>query len=611
MLPTMRRFFSLVLGLAAPLAALDAYRMTVAVDPAAHRVAGRSVIEWTNGGTVPTTRLTFDLYPNAFASTETTLWKGSPWLDAQLVHGEDAFSRITIGRIALAGAQHPLALTFESPEDGNPEDRTVAFVELPAPVAPGETVTVELDWETKLHRYFLRSGFSADSLFLMQWYPKLAVFEDGRWTAHQYHPHTEFFADFADYTLEIDLPEGWDVAATGTVKALKPKEGRARFSVTAENVHDLAVVASTAMTRVTETLRPRQGDPVSVTLFLPPEYLYKKGRLFAALRRAFAFYEDWVGPYLYDSFTLVAPTWPTAQGRGGMEYPQLAVCGLRHIEDPGDLEYLIAHEFGHQYFQGMVASDEVRDPWLDEGFTTYAALRMLQEDAPEARASVSVLGVPFPLRAFPVDRSDWVNLNYWLDPGLAPMGAPGWSHDSYRAYRVNANHKPALALATLENYAGTEAMKGFLRDYFSKFAFAHPRPADVTALMNLHVGSHWGGIFATLLQRPGTVDYRVLSVDAHTAIVGCTGEIHLPVEVQVTFTDGSRQSVTYEPGERSRRFLFPDKAVARVVVDPGRRLRLDADPRNNAAAVEAPRFPALHRFWMRFAHLLELFACWW
>lgn len=609
----MRRLLPLLLLAAAPVAALDSYRMSVTVDPAAHRVAGRSTIVWTNTGTVPAARLYFHLYPNAFASTQTTLWKKSAWLDGQLAHGEDAFSRLTVSRLAVAGAAAPLELRFESADDGNPEDRTVAYAELPAPLPPGESVTLEMEWETKLHRYFLRGGFSGDSVFLTQWYPKLAAYEDGRWVAHQYHAHTEFYADFADYTLELDLPKGWDVAATGTVEAVKGNGDRARFTVTAENVHDLAVAASTAMTKVTETWTPRQGDPVTVTLFLAPEYLYKKGRILAFLRKSFAFYEDWVGPYLYDSFTAVFPTWRTAQGDGGMEYPQLAVCGLRHVGggDGRGLEYTLAHEFGHQYFQGMVATDEVEEPWLDEGFTTYTSARLMEETWPEALASASVLGVPYPLGSFPMGRMDAINRNYYLDPGLEPMGLPGYARDSYRSYRVNAYNKPALALATMENYAGTAAMKEFLRDYFSKFAFAHPRSADVLDLVNAHFGSHWGGLFAALLKRPGTVDYRVVSVSPHAASVGYAGDLHLPVEVRVTFADGSKQNLTYEPGERVRRFAFPDKTVARVEVDPGRRLRLDADPRNNSAAVDPARYPAFHRFWMRFAHLMELFACWW
>jgi len=287
------------------------------------------------------------------------------------------------------------------------------------------------------------------------------------------------------------------------------------------------------------------------------------------------------------------------------------VCATRHWDRPGDLEYLLAHEFGHQYFQGMVASDEVSEPWLDEGFTTYTALCLMEEILPLTRSSVSVLGVPFPLSAFPMTRKDAVTRDYYLDAGLETMGAPGWTHATYPSYRVNAYAKPALALATLENYAGEEAMKAFLRDYFSKFAFTHPRAADVVGLMNSHFGSHWGGIFSSLLKRPGTVDYRVVSVETHAVTVGYTGEIHLPVEVRVSFTDGTRQEVTYEPGERVRRFAFPDKTVSRVEVDPGRRLRLDADPRNNSAGAAPARFASLHRLWMRAAHLLEIFACWW
>jgi hypothetical protein len=366
------------------------------------------------------------------------------------------------------------------------------------------------------------------------------------------------------------------------------------------------------MKKIEKDIRPRQGDAVRLTLFIPEEYAYKQHRIFSVLEKAFASMEEWVGPYLWDHFTAVIPTWPTAGGHGGMEYPQLIVCGLRHGDPDGarELEYVLAHEFIHQYFYGMIATDEVESPWLDEGFTSYMAGRFMEDHFPESDPVVSALGVPVPLKTVPLSPRTRINLNYFKDSQMEEMGKPGFAYSSYQAYRINAYNKPALALATLENYVGKDPMKAFLRDYFSKYAFAHPGPKEVLDLMGQHFGSHWSTLFGLLLMKPSTVDYRAMDADAHSCTVGYRGDLLVPVEVRVAFTDGTSQTFTHDPQDRVRRYDFPDKTIVKVMVDPDRRLLLDADPRNNTRDLAAPRLPALGYLWSRIAHVMEQLGCW-
>jgi hypothetical protein len=585
--------------------------MDVRVDVAAHTLSGSSVITWTNPGSVPVSEIWLHLYPNAFETAKTTLWKESPFLKSRESLGEEAFSRMLIHEARVDGEDRPLEVRFEHPDDGNADDRTVGVLSLPSPVGPGEEVVLRLAWETKLHRYFFRSGYSTDSLFLMQWYPKLGVVADGAWICHQFHSFTEFYSDFADYTITLRLPAGWTAAGTGSVTESPAPEGGVKIDLQAENVHDVALVASRSLKKITREHHPRQGDAVRITLFLPEEYAYKQHRMFATLKRAFAFMENWTGPYLWDQFTAVVPSWPTAQGHGGMEYPQLIVCGLRHVPPPGDpdLEYVLTHEFIHQYFYGMIATDEVGHPWMDEGFTTYLAVRCLQEQAASWRPDLPVLGLPVPMKPFAFDPSAKIHLNYYADEGMEEMGKPGWTYASYRSYRVNAYNKPALALATLERYAGADSMKTFLRDYFSKYAFAHPGPKEVLDLVSQHFGSHWAALLDHLLKKPGRVDYRVLAADGHSCTIGYQGDLALPVEVRVRFSDRSLQTFTHDPRDRVRRYEFADKTLVSVEVDPGRRLLLDTDPRNNTLNLAAGRFPSLGALFSRTAHLMEQFAC--
>jgi hypothetical protein len=230
-LPALPALFLMLIG--GPLPGLDTYVMDVRLDVEAHTVAGTSVITWTNPGTSPVAELRLHLYPNGFESSATTLWKESPFLKSKESLGEGARSRLIIREARLDGGDRPLELRYDQPDDGNPEDHTVGVFVLPSPAAPGETLVLRLAWETRLHAYFFRSGYSKDSAYLMQWYPKLAVFANGQWNAHQFHSFTEFFSDFADYSVTLHLPPGWSAAATGRVREVKVPDG-VRVEIQAE-----------------------------------------------------------------------------------------------------------------------------------------------------------------------------------------------------------------------------------------------------------------------------------------------------------------------------------------------------------------------------------------
>ncbi|MEO0650270.1 MAG: hypothetical protein AAFZ65_06295, partial [Planctomycetota bacterium] len=172
---------------------------------------GSERIRWTNRSSDAVDELWFHVYLNAFASTHTTVLRSA----GGVLRGHrirDGWGWTDIQRVALVGDGNQTTdltagLTFERPTDGNPDDFTVFRVALPAPLAPGASVTVEIDWFSRLPRVRRRTGTKDDFMLVAQWFPKLGVYETGRgWNCHQFHAFSEWYADYGTYDVSLDLP---------------------------------------------------------------------------------------------------------------------------------------------------------------------------------------------------------------------------------------------------------------------------------------------------------------------------------------------------------------------------------------------------------------------
>jgi hypothetical protein len=202
-----------------------AYQIEVSLEPDTRMLDGRETIRWTNLSRGEIDRVPIHLYLNGFSHEDTT-WMRTAMverfqLDTLLDVWKDPWGwiepeSIRQGEVELSW--HPIA-----PDDGNPHDRSLIEVVLSAPVPPGETLVLDIDFEAKLPIPIARTGGYEDFFFVAQWFPKISMFEtvgvrgatEDRWVAHQFHGVTEFYAEYADFDVRIGVPAGWAVAATG------------------------------------------------------------------------------------------------------------------------------------------------------------------------------------------------------------------------------------------------------------------------------------------------------------------------------------------------------------------------------------------------------------
>ena len=446
-------------------------------------------------------------------------------------------------------------------------------VHLPEAVAPGDSIRVRIVFRTKLHRVFARSGYRRDFFMAAQWFPKIGVYEGDEkgWNCHQYHAHSEFFADYGTYDVRLTLPDRFVVGATGErIEESRNGDGTTTYRYYQEDVHDFAWTASPhyvaverdfvanerlSRARIDSLADLYQTPPESVEirdvrmiLLIQPEHLDQVDRHFEALSNAILSFGTRYGPYPYRTITFYDPP-RGARDAGGMEYPTLFGAGTSWIapEDRLSPEGVIVHEFGHQYWYGLVANNEFEEPWLDEGFTTYSTEKVLDEAYGPDHAYKRIggkEGIPYPgfdwltidthtktfgritfplvgiyLENVPVEAFASRKRSYLSGPRLDRLDQNSWSFYNDNSYWINAYSRPALMLATLENVLGKETWARVMRRYHQRFRYRHPTSEDFIRTVAEVSGLDMEDFLRQSLEGTVTLDYAVDRVTADTVRV--------------------------------------------------------------------------------------------
>ncbi len=627
------------------------YRISASWDEASKKLTADETVTFVNRTSHTFHEIELHLYLNAFRNESSTFRRH----DRMEKHRDDPawFGMIEVTRVALSdGTDLTARLAFVSPDDGNPDDRTVARIPLPQPVPPGSTLSFRVDFVAKFPRNTVRTGYWGDYLLAGQWFPKLGKATGSGWLTRQFHESTEFYADFGDYDVSLELPASMKgkVGATGVEKETADLAGgRIRTRFVAEDVHDFAWTCSPRFEVHRDTFSHPGLPNVSLVLLLQPEHRGVRQRYFQATRDALSKYGTWFVPYPYPVLTIVDP--PYGSGGTGMEYPTLFTGGASWIAPKSipNPEGVTVHEAGHQVFHGMLASNETDEAHLDEGMNTWATARVMKETWGNPPLEWKLLGVtlPFPwLRVPPEDyAADYLDAQA---AGLSDsMSVPTFRQLAWSSVQVNAYSRTQLALESAARTAGNDVWMRMMKGYAVRWAFRHPAtqdflrevrgasPAVASALEMAWQGaptydyavesaSTWpldgpagyagGGVspkFVPPMKAPEKEDRGKPARWESEALVRRLGDGVWPVTVELRFEGNHVVRRTWDGSDRWIRYRTTGARLVSATVDPDRRLLLDVNVLNNGRLVEPDPRPAgwlAHRlrFWSQ--NLLELFA---
>lgn len=582
-----------------------AYQIDATYDPAKHSLEGSETLTYTNRTGVPLEKFPFHLYLNAFQPKSTWMteahrsgWRdvaqGSEWKDKQ-------FGSIEVKSLEVVG-QGDLTkqLKFVAPDDGNADDRTVTEVALPHPIASGESVQFRIRFVDKFPEVVARTGYKRDFLLAGQWFPKVGVWWHNAWNCHQFHSTTEFFADFGTYDVNLTLPAGWNVGATGVETARHEHDGVQRVSYHADDVHDFAWTADPHTVLVEDSTQLSTG-PVKIRMLMQPENMASAARYMSALKGTMQKFDEWIGPYPYPQITVVDPP-HGGSAAGGMEYPMFITADTSWWMPKALLmpEVVVEHEFGHQYWYGMVATNEFENAWMDEGINQYFEAKVM--DALYGRETSMLQSRLATGSERGVDRLSYVSV-----ADYDPLSRNGWQYLNMGSYGGITYNKTALVMLSLEGLVGEKAVLHAFHDYFQQYKFKHPGPAEFTASVNASLGQNLDWYWKQAIYGTEVLDDRVLNATSQrmdwyskdpekkgttsyftSVIVQRRGNFDIPVVLEVKFDDGSTVRETWDGHDRWHRFSWERKAkLASVEIDPDHVRLLDRDPFNNSYVTAA------------------------
>lgn len=496
------------------------YQMEIDMDVEKFQYKGKQELVYTNNSPDVLKRVYYHLYFNAFQPGSEMDVRSRTIKDPDARVG-DRISKLQpneIGYITVNSLkQNGENLTFETVG-------TVLEVTLNQPIQPGEKVNFSMDFNGQVPKQIRRSGRNSKegvALSMTQWYPKLAEYDDEGWHADPYIGR-EFHGVWGDFDVKLTIDKTYIVGGTGYLQSeKKAKKGKKTVHFKAPNVHDFTWAADPDY--IHDTYQVTNGPMLHFYYKkdLSKEHLENWKKLQPKTAELMQFFSENVGKYPYEQYSVIQG------GDGGMEYAMCTlITGKRSF---GSLLGVTAHELAHNWFQFLLATNEAKHEWMDEGFTSYiSALAM--NDLAENKKDNPLSG------------------SYRSYIGLANSGfeQPLTTHaDRYtynQAYGASAYSKGAVFIAQLGYIIGEDNLKATLKKYFNDFAFKHPKPMDIVRTAERITDFELDWYLIDFAQTTNTIDYAVKSVENQSITLERIGVMPMPLDVSVTYTDGTTEA---------------------------------------------------------------------
>ena len=611
------------------------YEIDARYDAAKHTLDASEVLTYHNLTGQPLDHFPFHLYLNAFQPKAT-------WIrEAKLLGNRDTsyekweekqFGSEEIKSFEVVG-QGDLTqqLQFIQPDDGNKDDKTVVDVHLPKAIAPGAHVQFKIAFHDQMPETQARTGWKRDFVLGGQWFPKVGVWWNGAWNCHQFHAMTEFFADFGVYDVKLTVPQYEVIGATGVeVGSVNNPDNTKTVTYHGDDIHDFAWTISPRYEVKDDSVFEGQMGPVKMRILMQPAHWSQVERHEKILKESLEYFERWYGPYPYKMITLVDPE--PGSAAGGMEYPTF-ITGESSWFMPSGLhlpELVVEHEFGHQYWYGMVATNEFEDAWMDEGINSYSEVKVLDAILGRNTSILNIAGAT-------AGERELQRLDYIGPADLDPIAQKAYDYYNFGSYGGITYGKTASVLLTLEGIVGADTMQKAMHAYFMKYRFTHPVKEDFLKTIEEVSGKNLRWYFNQAIYGTQVMDYEVIKIDSfpvnwyqeqkkasskddkNTVYLSSVwlhrkGEFTMPVEVEIRFDNGEKVREHWDGQNRWMKFSYEKKAkVESAEIDPDHKIHIDRNNFNNSRTAEPHEKPAVKvsNYWLFVTQWISQALAWW
>ena len=514
------------------------YTMSVELDAKTADYTGVQKLVYTNNSPETLSKVFYHLYFNAFRP-------GSD-MAIRLKNGGDRNGRFKVNIDSLSAFQSGYLKVSSLKQDGVPakiiESGTILEVTLNKPLVSGASTVLDLEFNGHVPDLVRRAGKNSKEgvdFSMAQWYPKMSEYDVDGWNTDPYTGR-EFHGVWGDFDVKITLDKDYTVGGSGYLqnadkigkgysdrKKAKTKKGKITWHFIAPNVHDFTFAADT------DYIHDIYPGPNNVDLHFfyknNPEIIENWKNLQPLTAELMAFFNEKVGPYPYKQYSVIHG------GDGGMEYAMLTlITGNRKF---GSLVGVTAHEMAHSWFQHVLATNETKHEWMDEGFTSFIStlgtnkVLKVEKDFPHEGSYNGY----FRLAKSGVEQPQSTNANRY--------------HYNF-AYESTAYSKGAVFLGQLGYIIGRDNLYKTLQAYYNEFKFKHPVPNDIRRIAERVSGIQLRWYLTDWTQTTNTIDYGITSVEAEENATRISlerkGLMPMPLDVLIQYKDGT-QEVHYIP----------------------------------------------------------------
>ena len=493
----------------------------------------------------------------------------------------------------------------------NLSHKDIGKLMLKSPLKPGEKITVSTPFRVKIPSGKIsRLGHVGESFQITQWYPKPAVYDKEGWHQMPYLTQGEFYSEFGSFDVSITLPENYVVGATGDLQTqseiqfLNKKAEETQVKIDSgkferNKFKDFRFPESSSKMK---TIRYTQTRVHDFGWFADKRYEVLKGEVelpyskrkvttwamftqtqanlwinsIEYLNDATFWYSKWNGDYPYNQVTAVDGT---ISAGGGMEYPNVTVIGSSGSAI--GLETVIVHEVGHNWFYGILGSNERVHPWMDEGINTANEIRYMETKYPNnAHFSDNFGGVANTIHLGGISHHCGNDMTYQVTAGNGKDQPIELHSNEYTPLNYGAivYAKTGLSFSYLRDYLGEKLYDKCMSNYFENWKFKHPQPADIKAVFEKGTGKDLSWFFDDLVNTTKQIDYKIISVKknimgSRTASLGNKGKIVAPVRVDA-FVKGELVETVWTSGDKFEDIeaVFKTKDIDKVVIDSDKKM---------------------------------------
>ena len=515
--------------------------MDVDIDVENYQYSGVQQLVYTNNSPDVLNQVFYHLYYNAFqpGSEMDARLQAIQDPDGRMVtnigtNSNPIFeSRISKLKPSEIGFLKILSLQQNEKEVKYTVEGTILEVALNTPIQPGEKVIFDMKFKGQLPVMIRRAGRNSKdgvALSMAQWYPKMAEYDFEGWHADAYIAR-EFQGVWGNFDVTLHIDKSYTVGGTGYLqnpqeighgyedksKKLRIKDGdKLSWHFYAPNVHDFVWAADPNYTH--DIVKTASGTQLH--FLYKNENKYKKSwkKLQQNVVKALQFFNENIGKYPWEQYSIIQG------GDGGMEY---AMCTLiQGGENNRSISGLVFHEFAHTWFQQILATNESKHSWMDEGFTTYIS----------SLASNKIIGKG---KGKPSSRH-YGGYFYVAKNGIEePLTTHADRFNTNTAFQIGSYNKGSMFLTQLNYIIGEDNVKKTIKKYFNDFKFKHPTPNDIKRTAEKVSGLHLDWYLNEWIETNHTIDYAIAKVENRTITLARVGQMPMPVDLKVEYIDGS------------------------------------------------------------------------